>query len=705
MTFLHPWAIVIGVLAAGVPTAIHFLTRPRPMRMPLSTLRFVIEAVRQRRSWHRFRDIFLLTLRTLAVLLIALAVARPQWGSRSLISDAEGGDAVRVVILDVSQSMAAADGAVEQIERARTLASNYLRYRPGLAANLIVAGARAEAVFDGPSTNFEALREQLARCRALPQRLDVARTLEVSARMLAPISPTDHRRRELVVVSDFQRSNWTKADFSVLPADTNIQLESTAPAQAPPNVAILRVEGQTARSAAGELQLEIEVGNYTPSARKVAVDISFGDSTRRISGMCPAGQSTTFSEQFNVRGAGWQSGEARLDGIDDALSADNAYPFVVHIRPRPTYALLTRQPAAQRPSSSHFLECALVPDAQMKEKASAAVVRLDPSAADQAALAPADLIVLDHPGRLSDETGRLLAGLMRRGRPIIYVASELIDAMNLKKLSELAGSGMKMPIEFTPPPAGQIRRDLFFTSVRRENPVFRVFGDNLGAVLGRLRFAGGLSSRRLENGLENDILAVYNDGSAGVVVTSSDAGAMAVINADLGASNLPKTSAFVPMLNELVAQMLDRGRAADSACCGEPLVVQLPADAGTSMGLRIIAPETGGPADEINALGELVDESTGTAWRWTSPGRPGVYSVRRGQTAVFSLAVHIPSEESQLEGIKPEVLTGRLGAGRNIVFRGAADSNPRRDDFWWWFAAACVVCMLGETSALIGFRT
>ncbi len=60
MTFLHPWAILIGVAAAAGPVLIHWLTRPRPVRMPLSTLRFVREAVRQRRSWHRLRDLVLL---------------------------------------------------------------------------------------------------------------------------------------------------------------------------------------------------------------------------------------------------------------------------------------------------------------------------------------------------------------------------------------------------------------------------------------------------------------------------------------------------------------------------------------------------------------------------------------------------------------------------------------------------------------------
>ena len=72
MTFLHPWAILIGAIAAGLPVAVHLLTRPRPVRMPLSTLRFVHEAVRQRAARHRLRDFLILALRTVAVLLIAL---------------------------------------------------------------------------------------------------------------------------------------------------------------------------------------------------------------------------------------------------------------------------------------------------------------------------------------------------------------------------------------------------------------------------------------------------------------------------------------------------------------------------------------------------------------------------------------------------------------------------------------------------------
>ena len=100
------------------------------------------------------------------------------------------------------------------------------------------------------------------------------------------------------------------------------------------------------------------MANYTPTARKIAVDVSLGDATCRVSGTCPARRSTTLAAEIAARRSGWQSGEARLVGVDDALAADNVYPFVVHVRPQPTYILLSRQAAGRKATSSLFVECA-----------------------------------------------------------------------------------------------------------------------------------------------------------------------------------------------------------------------------------------------------------------------------------------------------------------------------------------------------------
>jgi len=751
MSFLNFWAIGIGAAALAAPLVIHWLTKPRPVRMPLSTLRFVREAVRQRRAAHLLRDVLVLGLRVLAVAMLALAVARPLLGPQAHAGNRPTGDAVRVVLVDVSQSMGATVGATQQIAQAQAVAANqYLQYEPGLWANLIMAGATPRAVFDGPSTNFEILRDELSRCQALPERLDVKAALERAGQMLAPTSETDKRRRELVILSDFQRSSWSKADFSAVPAGTVIKLESTAPKPPEgavdktarlPNLAILKATAHADRARAGSVRVEVEVANFTPADRKMSVDVTLGDARRRLEGACAAGQQLTLAEDMEISGGGWQWGQAELVGVngaDDALAADNVRPLAVEIRPKPTYALITRQPARQRPSSSYFLECALAPDSRESRiesresertptlnsqlsTLSPTVVRIDPASIDAKALAPVDLVCLDHPGKLSDDAIKVLAASLRRGRPVFYVAGETIDATNLKRLGDAAGTGLHMPVEFTPPPTGAGRLNRFLTAVQENQQPFAAFGDGLAAFKNSVRFGGGLTSRPLEGGLPDDVLASYDDGSACLVCTVSEVGALVVLNADLASSTLPAKSSFVLLIQALADRVMNRQGDAPRAWCGERLVVQLPPEVTTAAGLRIVGPDSresrvesresgraptlSSQPSTLNPLGELVDEGAGVAWNWPVPDRPGVYRVCRDDATIFAQTVEIPAEESKLEYLSPDVLRNRLAAGREVYFRSAGVEEEHRDDFWKWFAVACVVCGLGELTSLIVFRT
>ncbi len=736
MSFLHPWAIAIGLVAAAAPLAIHLLTRPRPVRLPLSTLRFVRMAVQQQRARHRLRDLLILALRTAAILLLALAVAQPRWGERPMVSDAQPGDAVRVVLVDASLSMAAREGGVERLERARTVAAGFLRYRPGLRANLVVGAAVPRSVFEQPSTNFDALRAELAGLNVRPERIDVVAAIEEAGRLLAPRGPDDRARRELVVVSDFQRTSWARADFAALPEGTNIQLESVAAERALDNLAIVRAEARPAGAQGNTVRVEVDVANYSPAPRTATVEVAFeptrgkrdrSDLSEAPSGpsrqigpvpfspqgytvwrqevVLPPGGQTTLADQFDLRGSGWQAGRAALVGVDDALPADDARGLVVQFRGRPSYLLVTRQRPEQRPSSSHYLQCALVPDARLGGDASARLRRVDLAELDATALAAADVILLDHPGLLTDEAIGMLAGLLRRGRPIVYVTAETVDATNLRRLGDVAGSGLQMPVEFLPPPQGAVRRDLFLASIDERHPAFAVFGDQLGALAGGLRFAGGLASRRRDQGLADDVLATYSDGSACLVVTASDAGTLAIVNADLAASNLPRSAAFVPLLEELLGE-LRQGRASGGrpAFCGEPLVVQLPPEAGTAAELHVAAAGEP-PAGAAESFGRLTDESAGVVWHWPAPPRPGVYEVRRDDEVVFAQVADVPFEESPLESLEADVLTERLLAGRAVYFSGAAGRQEQRHEVWKWLAVACVVCLLGEVIGLYAFRT
>ena len=201
MNVLNPWALGIGAAAIALPIAVHFLTRPRPRRMSLPTVRFIRSAVEQRRARHRLRDWLLLALRSLAVILLACAFARPLLGRQPLISARDGANATRVVIVDVSQSMSAAVNGVTPIASARDVAASYLNYRSDLEADLILAGATPRLAMPHTSTNFPAMREQLASANVESERIDVTAAINEGSRLLAN-SPAS-RRRELVIVSDF----------------------------------------------------------------------------------------------------------------------------------------------------------------------------------------------------------------------------------------------------------------------------------------------------------------------------------------------------------------------------------------------------------------------------------------------------------------------------------------------------------------------
>ncbi len=708
--FLHPWAIAIGLLAAAAPVVIHWLTRPRPRRLPLSTLRFVREAVEQRRSRARLRDWLVLALRTIAVLLIAIAMARPLLGRRVLAVTQENVATARVVLFDASHSLAAVGGEMQLFERARSIAAKELVYQPGLAANLIIAAAQPKSPFAGLSTNFGALRDALSSATPLPESLNLVASLNVAAEQLT--ATPEGSRRELVILSDFQRTNWAAADFSLLPADTVIRLESVAPDETSPNLALLNV-GVDGRIEVGRpVWLLVEVGNFSPQAHEVRVDLRFGRaasegagtlySSLQFSGLCQPLSRTTLSNDVVPTELGWMMGEATLtivDGAIDALPADNTRACVWDVRPQPELALITRQTAQQKPSSSYFLERALAP-IDASGRATRTVRRLDPSRLDAESIGNAELLLVDHPGMMSEGAVNQLAALLQRGKSVLYVAGEATDATNLQRLSQKAGRAGALPVSYAPAVVGK-RDEVFMGDVRKNASPFEIFGDQLAPLLRDLRIIPGLSSKPVEGALQEDVLAMLSDGSAFLAATSTETGCLAVLNVDLNSSNIAASPMFVPMLVELMQRRLLSGRrSASQITCGEPALLPLPRDIAPLSELRLSGPSSG-----TEAPGTLEAEAGGTVWRIPAAGPPGAYLVTHGSEVIFAVASAPPAAESDLRTLSADVFQERLAGGRSVSFRSATGSEEdSTDTIWTWLAVGCMLCVVGELAALKLFR-
>ena len=212
MNFLNP-LFLFGLGAAAIPVLIHLFTRRKPREVRFPSLDFLAEVNQSEIRRLRLKQWLLLLLRTLAIALLAIAMARP-----SLVGSTRGGDAAStlVALVDVSGSMGAPDA------EGRPLTATARRVVESLLATLGPADELLLVPYDRtPRPLTEAPIADASRLRAAAHTLapsasatDHAAALDVAARALAASRSLN---RELFWISDFQRSGFGERGFT-LPA-------------------------------------------------------------------------------------------------------------------------------------------------------------------------------------------------------------------------------------------------------------------------------------------------------------------------------------------------------------------------------------------------------------------------------------------------------------------------------------------------------
>ncbi len=714
--FANGWAIAAGVFAVTLPVVIHWLTRPRPARMPISTLRFIRGAVEQRRSRYRLRNFLILLLRSLAILLLAAAIARPLLHHQPVESSVEPVATTRIILLDCSQSMGARDGGIVRFERARPVVVDLLRFDRSIKCNLLLAAASPNAVFDAPTTNLGALRESLQNAKVQPERIRVQQALNQAAEMFARGS--ERTRVELVIVSDFQRSNWASADFSILPKDCHISLRSIASNQDADNLAVLEFLPQGRIEADREADVSVRVGNFSDTPQHVRVELQIDNAVIPIEGHCAARSTVSLAGRIPVDGVGWHFGSVKLIDSSDALQDDDHLAIGFQAHPAPRMVIISRDRPDQVPSTLYYMDRALSAafnaspggqadsaDGNRSTNRGRAISHLDASDPDVETLRQSDVIVLARPGRLSADTITVLTAMLQRGRSLLYVVSDQLDAANMKDLIQSLGSSAQLPVEFLPRASSRSQSARFLTDVNRRLAPFSIFGDELASAVKSLEFNDGLITRPTTVGLKEDVRASLSDQSAFLTVTSVGRGRLAIMNADLERSNLAKTPILVPLLGELLSQELttvdSRGQ---SVVCGEPFTVQLSVGEEQIADLKVLGPNVA----ELNEQdrGHLIATPAGVVWELPRPGASGVYQVQLDGRPIGAAMASIPAEESDLRSLTEDVFAGRLSGGRQLEYSsGSPVDEDRQDDTWVWLAAGCLLCLMLELVVLRAFRT
>lgn len=559
MSFLNP-LFLAALAAVAIPLVVHMLSRRRVPVFYFSSLRFLRASDRRSMKRVSLRRILLMLLRMSAVVLLALAFARPVVKGDIASLFPGGGSRAGCILLDRSYSMGveadegtlfdAAKGRVREIQE---------RFAPEDEVTLILFDSGQERIYRGGGDE-RAIGLFLDETPLSNGTTDLRQAVRAG---LDALRESRRESRELYIVSDFQRSSLAgrKAAESLpqtagggpaapekhgaLPVRAYlVQVGEESPRNAAiervtaPGVTLHRGEIATIRlslaSAGGDVRFPVEL--HLDGRRILEKELEIGPS--RL-------ERAEFS--FPVERSGWLRGEVRKRF--DRLRADDRRFFVLRVVERVPVLLVADERAL-------YIEQALRPegadtDIALERKRYAEFTSDDLDRADVVVLGPGM-------GLRRREVAIIERFVEGGGKAIVLLLPELEEAA-------LALSGHPLSVGWTEPGDG-------FITI--EKPVaapyfLRPLGAEAAAAITKLRFRRAAFVSGVPGG---DALLLFSNGSPFMWEEERGAGSIlfCAIDPVPEAGDLVLSPYFLPIVQQAVL-VTGRTAAEDGALIGEAI--------------------------------------------------------------------------------------------------------------------------------------
>jgi Aerotolerance regulator N-terminal/von Willebrand factor type A domain len=369
MTFLSPWMLA-GAAAVSIPIALHFFYRARYKPLPWAPMKFLKEAIEQTSRRLKFQEWILLALRCLAIILLALALARPGFKSATVAGRGEAIDAV--FVFDTSYSMAARDGDKTRLERAKDAALAVLDTLP-TNSSVQIYGCSDRATFLGPVQRFniDQARQLIPTIEVASLSTDLfpglAEALNAAKNGTAPA-------KEIYVFTDMQKSGFERQQGAIKSKCEEIKAQANLvfvrcgkPDKRVPNVAVVDVKlisdiPHTRTRVPFEVTLK-NTGSEPVKAVKVALELD-GKAIEKDavqidqidSGMLHTVMLTASLDEPGLR-------VIAVEITGDELPGDNVLYKTVLVRDKVRVLLVDGTPNPDNPTDAgdHFVKTALNP--------------------------------------------------------------------------------------------------------------------------------------------------------------------------------------------------------------------------------------------------------------------------------------------------------------------------------------------------------
>ena len=695
MSFLAP-ALLAALAAIAIPIVVHLVQRDRRRVVEFPSLMFLRKIPNQSVKRRAIRHWPLLLLRIAAFALLALAFARPFWPSAGAAAAAGAGREV-IVLIDTSHSMAYGGVWARAQEAARQ------------AVGELGPGDRGTVAFfaSDVEVGVRAASERAALVAAIDRATPGAGSTRYGPALRAAAGLLESSalpRREIVLISDFQKSGWDREQETQLPPGVTLKTVPVGEASTS-NASIVAMTFARQEAAGGErVTASARVVNRSAAAvegREIVLEVDGHREDSRQVSLAPGAVGTIEFAPFTLGGKPARV-TARLAA--DSLPIDDVFHAVIEAGGR--IPVLIVEAANPAPDASLYLARALaVGNEPGFETTVTSVDRVTPEQ-----IGAASVVILNDTRPPSGAAGRTLDARVRAGMGLLVAAGDRSSWPD--DGPDLLACRPGAPVDRSGTTGGALG------FVDYGHPVFEVFaaprsGDLTGARMFRYRQCAPAQGAT--------VIARFDDGTAALVERRVDSGTVLTWTSSLDSywNDLALRPVFLPFVHQAMKHL---GRYAEARAWRTVGEIFDAADRRSSRGSGLGARDSGLGARNTDRTAVTLSRPTvlapsGKTVEFADAARntftleePGFYEVRTGGEKAgegVAVAVNVSAEESDLTLFDPAELTAAVTPGAGSAATAAAqpltpEDYERRQSVWWYLLAAGVVLLAVE--ALVAGR-
>jgi hypothetical protein len=669
MSFLAP-LFFVALAGLAIPVLLHLTQREKKQVVYFPSLMFVqripYKSVRRR----KIHNWLLLAVRLAALALLIFAFARPWVQAEDGAMQIGSGAREVVVLLDRSYSMAYGD----HWERARASAyAEINRLNPSDRGTLVLFSSGAEIVTRStPEREKLTAAVSVAKPGAGPTRY--APALKVAGSILAE---SQLPRREVVLISDFQRNGWRGVEGARLPEGSLLTPVPVAGPADRPNVSVTGVslnrstfsnQERVAVTAGLSNRSERRLDNQTVTLSVNGIPVGTKPATIE-----PGAATTVSFDPFTINARNMR---ATVKIADDALNPDNTFNFVVSPSEPVLLAVVDRGNAAGNLYLSRALSIGQQPRFET-------VTRQPETLSDEDLRKSAVVLLNDVP--VSTSFARRLARYVEQGGGLLVAAGPRATwPADIDVLPASIGN----PVDRSRGDAARVG------GIEYGHPVFEPFRAPRSGDFASARVYG---YRSVSATKDAQVLARFDGGSPAVVERRLGSGRVLLwaSTLDTSWSDVPIRPIFLPFVHRAMRHLAAYKESQPWLTVGDVLdpSTTTSVKATSAQGMVLTPSGQRRPIEEEGSDVMQLDEA-------------GFYELRRGgaQSDTAVVASNVDPAEADLTPLDPKEITAAAlpqggsvqgsPGGRVQMTPEAQEKNQR---LWWYLLVAGIVLLGADT--------